>query len=200
MESYIQISKINDFIFCPYSLYLHSIYENVDESLYHQDPQVTGKLLHKPIDTQKYSTKRNVLQGVEVYSEKYQLAGKIDLYYQDKKKLVERKTKVAKIYNGYKYQLYAQYFALEEMGYEVTALQIRSLLDNKVYDIPLPDFKETIIFEAVIKSIRDFHVTSSYRQNPHKCTCCIYTNLCPINHYAFTTGLQGERDSLCKRS
>ena len=38
-----------------------------------------------------------------------------------------------------KYQLYAQYFCLREMGYEVEKLKLYSLDDNKVYEIPLPN-------------------------------------------------------------
>jgi len=38
-ETYIPISTLNDFIFCPYSIYLHNVYENTDESLYHAIPQ-----------------------------------------------------------------------------------------------------------------------------------------------------------------
>ena len=34
-EDYISISTLNDFIFCPYSIYLHNVYENTDESLFH---------------------------------------------------------------------------------------------------------------------------------------------------------------------
>lgn len=31
MENYISISTLNDFIFCPYSIYLHNVYMNVVE-------------------------------------------------------------------------------------------------------------------------------------------------------------------------
>ena len=35
MEDYIAISTLNDFIFCPYSIYLHYVYMETDESVYH---------------------------------------------------------------------------------------------------------------------------------------------------------------------
>jgi len=38
-ENYISISTLNDFIFCPYSIYRHNVYENTDESLFHAVPQ-----------------------------------------------------------------------------------------------------------------------------------------------------------------
>ena len=31
MEDYISISTLNDFIFCPYSIYLHNVYMETDE-------------------------------------------------------------------------------------------------------------------------------------------------------------------------
>ncbi len=34
-EDYISISTLNDFIFCPYSIYLHNVYMESDEGLYH---------------------------------------------------------------------------------------------------------------------------------------------------------------------
>jgi len=44
MEDYIQITKLNDFIFCPYSIYFHSIYQNYNERVYHGSAQVAGKI------------------------------------------------------------------------------------------------------------------------------------------------------------
>lgn len=35
MDNYISISTLNDFIFCPYSIYLHNVYMEADEGLYH---------------------------------------------------------------------------------------------------------------------------------------------------------------------
>lgn len=35
IEDYIAISTLNDFIFCPYYIYLHNVYMDTDEGLYH---------------------------------------------------------------------------------------------------------------------------------------------------------------------
>ena len=118
MESYIQISKLNDFIFCPMSVYFHSFYENYEEKIYHGKSQTVGKIAHDNIDKGKYSTARRYLQGLPIYSSRFNLMGKIDIYDSDKKFLIERKYKVNKIYRGYLLQLYAQFFCLEEMGIE----------------------------------------------------------------------------------
>lgn len=179
MEQYIQISKINDFIFCPKSLYFHSLYENFSENVYHQEPQKTGKLNHQNIEDKKYSTAKKILQGVEVYSQKYNIAGKIDIYDQEKKELIERKTKVKNIYDGYHYQLYAQYFGLLEEGYDVKKMFIHSLTDNKRYEVPLPNKKETAKFESVVSSMHSFDIFK-IKKYPSKAKCdkCIYKLLC----------------------
>lgn len=44
-EDYIPISTLNDFIFCPYSIYLHNVYMDTDEGLYHATPQTRGRFL-----------------------------------------------------------------------------------------------------------------------------------------------------------
>ena len=54
-EDYISISTLNDFIFCPYSIYLHNVYENTDESLFHATPQTQGRIAHEAVDDKKRS-------------------------------------------------------------------------------------------------------------------------------------------------
>jgi CRISPR-associated exonuclease Cas4 len=122
MEAYIPISFLNDFIFCPRSIYFHQLYGNFNQLLYQQKPQVAGKAAHASIDEQTYSTSKNVLQGTEIYCERYKLCGKIDLFDADSGKLSERKREIKTIYDGYVFQVYAQYHALTEMGYKVKSI------------------------------------------------------------------------------
>ncbi len=180
MEEYIQISKLNDFVFCPKSMYLKSIFESFDTKTYHSEYQTRGKLAHENIELKKYTTaKKSVLQGIEVYSQKYNLVGKIDLYFKDKKELVERKYKINKIYDGQKFQLYAQYFCLLEEGYEVERLSIYSLSDNKKYKIDLPNEYEIKKFEKLIEKIKSINIESqNFKVNKNKCDKCIYNTLC----------------------
>ena len=79
-EDYISISTLNDFIFCPYSIYLHNVYMESDEGLYHATPQTKGRNAHETIDTKKASNRADDLQSLPIISEKYRLMGKIDLY------------------------------------------------------------------------------------------------------------------------
>jgi len=179
MDEVIQISKINDFIFRPHSIYLHGVYESFHENIYQDTPQRQGKIVHETIENSTYSSAKRYLQGVSVYSQKYRLVGKIDIYDTKDKALIERKYKIEYIYDGQKYQLYAQCIAMCEAGYEVERLFIHSLSNNKRYAIDLPDEEELIHFGLVINSIREYSVLSStHSVNPVKCTKCIYRQLC----------------------
>ncbi len=175
---YIQISKLNDFIFCPRSLYFHSVYEDFDKWHYNGENQIAGNIAHKNIDNRQYSTKKNVVQGIEIFSDKYGLIGKVDIYDFAKKELIERKRKIKKIYDGYLFQLYAQKVCLEEMGYEVKKATLYSLVDNKKYSVV---FNCEVIkkFNNSLKNIRRFNLlTSKKKLNNKKCQQCIYGELC----------------------
>lgn len=179
MEETIQISKINDFIFCPHSIYLHGVYESFHESIYHDTPQRNGKIVHESIEKSHYSSSKRYLQGISVYCEEYGLVGKIDVYDTLKKMLIERKFKLTSIFPGHRYQLYAQAFAMREMGYEVRALAIHSLSDNKRYSIPLPDEAETQALSHTIEAMRTYDPARSVHPiHPKKCARCIYRQLC----------------------
>lgn len=185
MENTIQISKINDFLFCPMSLYYHSIYEQYSENIYHCTPQIVGKIKHENIEQRRYSTSKHIMQGLAIYCDKYDITGRIDIYDRNKFELVERKYRVSKIFDGHKYQLYAQMFCLEEMGYRVDKLFIHSLVDNKRFEISKPNDIETAHFEFVIDEMRCY-VPDNYKElNINKCNKCIYAELC------------GEMSELC---
>ena len=180
MDSYIQISKLNDYIFCPRSVYLHSIYESFDTDTYHSHYQTAGKIAHESIDSGAYSTLKKYRIGMPVYSNVHRLAGKIDIYDCDAKLLVERKKLVKKIFDGYRYQLYAQMICLEEMGYPVDALVIRSLDDNRRFPIVKPTTEQLKPFFDLIARMRDNSNPANWRlqTNLAKCAHCIYRPLC----------------------
>lgn len=185
MESYIQISHLNDFIFCPRSIYFHQLYGRVSSRLYHRTAQVRGLNAHKSIDTKTYTTSKSVLQGIEVYSEKYDLCGKIDIYDKNKRTLTERKKRIRTIYDGYIFQIYAQYFCLKETGYSVEFLKLYSMDDNKSYSVNLPenDIEKFKAFELLIDRIREHDLTFEFTPNVKKCEHCIYSSLCDASLY-----------------
>lgn len=186
MENYIKLSTLNDFIFCPKSIFYHELYDSYDKKLYQEEVQIAGSIAHEAIDTAKYSSRKDVLQWLSVYSEKLKIAGKIDLFFTSEWKLVERKNRIhkdtngkEKIYLGYKYQLWWQMFCLEEMWYTVRYLELRSMQDNKVYKVYRPSFKEEETFKALLEKYRKFDVLQkNWSQNTEKCRKCIYRELC----------------------
>lgn len=181
MESYLCITQINDFIFCPRSIYFHGIYQdNYDEDTYHKTWQKKGLAAHKAVDEGSYSKRKDVIQGMTVYSEKYQLLGRIDILDLKTRELTERKYSVTRLYDGFRYQIYAQYFALLEMGYEVESMKIYCKKSNRNYPVNLPDDNDTAEFENVLSQIRSFSLSAPFSQNPEKCEKCIYNCLCDI--------------------
>ena len=95
MESYLMITQLNDFIFCPRSIFFAGIYrESVSDELYHEAPQRKGSANHSAIDENRYSSRSNILTGTTVYSEKYNLLGRIDIFDTSTGVLTERKYSV----------------------------------------------------------------------------------------------------------
>lgn len=183
METYIPISELNDFTFCPRSIYFHHLYGQYSVNVYHDTPQKEGNLAHESIDEKKYSTSKKWIQGMEIFSDELGICGKIDLYNEETGELVERKRKIVKIYDGHKLQVWAQAVCLEEMGYSVRKIFLHSLLDNKRYPVEWSDV-ETDCFLSLkeqIQKMRSFSLEDYFSQNPEKCAHCIYSELCDIN-------------------
>lgn len=180
MEEFILISQLNDFTFCPVSIYFHNLYKEIDKAVYQSTHQVNGTNAHKTIDTKTYSDKKNILQGISVFSKELGIMGKIDLFDIDKGILTERKNKIKSIYDGYIFQLYAQYYALTEMGYKVVKLRLYSMTDNKIHNIPLPVENPEIDnkFKELIIQMKQFKIDSFEQTNKNKCQNCIYEPSC----------------------
>ena len=97
--------------------------------------------------------------------------------------LSERKARIKAIYDGYVFQLYAQYFALSEMGYNVSRLRLYSYEDNKSYSVPPPSQDGVMLqkFEDTIEKIRAFCFEDDIGSlNKQKCLNCIYEPLCDV--------------------
>jgi len=181
MYELVQISKLNDFIFCPQSVYLHSIYESFDQGVYHGKSQNKGKISHEGIEEGKYSSAKNVLQGIQIYSDEFRLIGKIDIFDMSTGYLIERKYKINKIYDGYKYQLYAEYYCILERGYNVQRLFFHSLADNQRYEIAKPTPSDKLRFSEVIEAIWAYQVGQKPDVTIEKCRNCIYKTLCEFS-------------------
>ena len=149
------------------------------ETSYQSHYQINGKAAHEPIDNKQY-TKSKTLKSLEVYSEEYQLVGKIDIYEVDTHTLIERKKKVNQIFDGYVFQLYAQCLSMREMGYRVDKLKIHSLDDNKTYPIKLPEEDAEMMhkFQYLLNDIKNFSMETYQQTNALKCNRCIYSPYC----------------------
>ncbi len=181
MEPYLCITQLNDFVFCPRSIYFHNVYQqNYGSEMYHKTWQKAGQHAHKAIDEARYSTRKDILQGIPVYSSRYNLGGMIDLLDLRTGELTERKYSVTRVYDGFRYQVYAQYFSLIEMGYSVSSAKIYSKKSNKSYPIALPGSAEKGEFERLLEDIREFSLDAPFSQNNNKCKHCIYNMLCDI--------------------
>ena len=180
LESYILISFLNDFIFCPRSIYFHQLFGNKSHILYQSTDQISGKCAHSSVDNKKYSTRKDILQGVSIYSEKYKLHGKIDIFDINKAQLTERKKTIKQIYDGYIFQLYGQYYCLTEMGYSVKKLRLYSMSTNKIFPVKLPseDIEMKQKFEKLIYKITNYNLNHPFVANKNKCQRCIYSNFC----------------------
>ncbi len=169
------ITQINDFIFCPRSIYFHDVYRGTaDPDVYIGRPQIIGRKAHKTVDEGSYSTRKRVVTGLMVYSAQYGLLGRIDQLDTASGQLTERKYSVTAVYDGYRYQLYAQYFALKEMGYAVRLMRIHSIKNNQNYPVSLPSESDVVAFETVLDRIRAFTLEEPFVPNPNKCSHCIY--------------------------
>ena len=87
---------------------------------------------------------------------------------------------IKEIYDGYIFQLYAQYYCMKEMGYEISKLELRSVDDNKKYNVKLPeeDLEMNTKFENTINEIRKFDLEGYQQTNTLKCGNCIYEDAC----------------------
>ena len=177
---WIVISNLNDFVFCPVSIYFHSLDSDTDKMMYQDTPQINGTAAHEKSDTGAYSTRRSMLQGIPIYCEKYNLTGKIDTFDCEKGILTERKKKIRRVYDGYVFQLYAQYYSLVEMGYDVREIRLYSMDDNTVYNIDKPENNAEMHskFEKIIADMETFVPNDFQQTNKSKCTRCIYESLC----------------------
>lgn len=178
MDDYILISTLNDFIFCPYSIYLHNVYMSTDKDLYHASPQLRGSFAHEATENKSSSTRKDVILALPVFSERFRLVGKIDVYKQKEKKLIERKFQLNKIFQGQIYQLWGQLFCMREMGYEVDSIAFYETSTNKIYPIPLPTSEDEKKFETFISEFINYDPSQPITTNLNKCKHCIYCNLC----------------------
>ncbi len=186
MDSLITLSQLNDFIFCPASIYFHNLYADLKSILYQEKAQITGTYAHSAIDSNRYSKSKDVLTAISVYSEEFGIMGKIDTFHIAEGILTERKKKIKTIYDGYVFQLYGEYYCMKEMGYIIHKLRFYSMDDNIVYPVSLPqdDLEMDTKFRKLIHDMKSFDLSTYEQENVEKCGRCIYHELCDRSLHA----------------
>ena len=118
-----------------------------------------------------------VFDELWVYSEEFNLVGKIDRYDKKNQIIIERKTKINKVYPNQIMQLWAYYFCAVESNYPVQKLVLYSIDDNKKYQIPLPTQQDKEKFKEIIDRIQKFDIETFYSDCDLPSTN-IYSELC----------------------
>jgi len=149
-----------------------------DEELVHATPQTQGKAAHKAIDEKKYSSRKDEITALSVYSNELGVIGKIDMYKGHEKKLIERKYQLNNIYQGQIYQLWAQYFCMIEMGYQIESLAFYAIATNTTFPVDIPTEANKSELHNFIYRFKRFDPTKPINVNRNKCMHCIYCNLC----------------------
>ncbi len=150
-----------------------------DEELYKATPQTKGTIAHQGIDNKSGSTRRADIMALPVYCDELGISGKIDLYKQDRRMLIERKNNLKQIFRGQIYQLWGQYFCMKEMGYDVDRLAFYEISTNKMIDVDMPGESGKRELAGFIERFKQYDpATTAFKINQNKCTHCIYCNLC----------------------
>ncbi len=180
MDGFVSFSQLNDFLFCPRSLYLHSLYYGYKTSLFHDTAQANGTAAHETIDNNTYKRKGWV-SGIWLCSPTYGIYGKCDLYNATTGVLVERKRTVHRLFLGLIMQVWAQAVCLEERGNIVGKIFLHSLTDNIKHSVKLPDAGVKSQLKALVYDIKSYTLLQGdLNPSVYKCQNCIYAPLCPL--------------------
>ena len=183
MDGYVSFSELNDFLFCPQSLYLHTLYKNYKSNIYHDTPQADGKAAHETIDQNTYN-RAGWETGVWLCSPSHMIYGRCDLYNPSTGELVERKRTIKKVYEGQRMQAWAQAICLMDMQRSVTSITLHSLTDNVRHKLPIPDDLITSRVNLLVQEIQaykaNYNANVSVSVSDTRCRRCIYAPLCPV--------------------
>lgn len=149
-----------------------------DEDIYHAKPQTRGRNAHQTVDEKRVSSDSNSLESLPVLSSELGIYGRIDVYKKDSKSLFERKYELKKIYRGQLYQLWAQFFCLESMGYSVEKIAFYEISTHKTFYQTLPSKRDKAELAQMINALKNYNPNDDFNTNHEKCSHCVYCNLC----------------------
>ena len=149
------------------------------EDVYKATPQTKGTIAHRKLDEKKSSTRKDYIMSLPVCSDELGISGKIDVYKQDLRLLVERKNNLRNVFRGQVYQLWGQYFCMIEMGYQVERLAFYEISTNKMTEVALPGEQGKREILSLLQTFKTYDpLTTYFKVNSKKCAHCIYCNLC----------------------
>lgn len=177
MDGLIPITNLNDFLFCPYSIYLHGVYHGAEGETVKATVQNKGTLTHQKENSEKRS-QQGVITELPVISEKIGIQGVIDSLDTLTGTLTEYKNHLKGPFKGQIIQIQAQALCLHEMGYEVKIARLLVLSDRHVIEVPLPSRAEKKEITKLVKKIKAYNPEDEIPVNINKCKKCIYCALC----------------------
>ena len=152
---------------------------DTDEFFYKATPQIAGTIAHVKTELYTATKQSKDILSLQVYSDELGVVGEIDVYKLDKKQLIERKNTLKVIFRGQLYQLWAQYFCMVEMGYEIESMAFHEISTGKLIPINIPKDKEKQELKDFIKKYVNYVPDKDIIPiNKNKCLHCIYCNLC----------------------
>lgn len=178
MRELIPISSLNDFLFCPYSLYLHQVYRGTaEEETVKATPQLAGTAAHLRKETDSTGD-QYLITSLPVLSKELGIQGVIDELDIRIGTLTEYKNNVKTIYPGQVMQLHGQYYCLTEQRYDIRRLFLTEISSGTKHEIPLPDKTDLSELKKLIQRIQNYTPEQKIDVNPTKCRKCIYCQLC----------------------
>ena len=177
MYGLLPISNLNDFLFCPYSIYLHSVYKGTEEEVCKAAMQKEGSYAHRKKEDDD-AHKKGVVTSLPVISEKLGIYGVTDAFDIENGILTEYKNRLTAVYPGQRIQIQAQCLCLKEMGYRVSEIRLTEISTGKILPVDLPDIDTVKEIECLIRRIKQYNPDNDIEVNPNKCRKCIYCSLC----------------------
>lgn len=156
---------------------MHLAAGDITPASYHDAPQIKGNEMHAAVDQRRYSNRKEILQGLAIYSEELQIQGRLDTFNTKTGELVERKAHITTMYPGYYLQLYAEYFCLLEMGHRPKKLAFYSMQDNKKYPVKPPGEAEKQQLQDTIRQMQTYTPEQLLHHHCSNCDSNIYSPL-----------------------
>ena len=90
MENPISITMLNDFVFCPISIYFHNLYQGVEKNLYQGKSQIAGTKAHEAIDNNTLSNSESFQDIENKFSKRFNQQDSVYIFIMDSRTEIKR--------------------------------------------------------------------------------------------------------------